>query len=148
MAGTLFGVYRNEDRRSRSSSASMEKLSTQVEEAVQAASYSNKTVSRCSSTNHGHDHGDGRNQQQPAQTTPWTTPQDFVYPFEMQNRGWRGKVPPIDPFSGENPKVTIYEWLPSLQRAADWNEWTEQKIFIQLVGHLRGRALREWNLLD
>ena len=144
MEGALFGADRSEDKGSRSSSASMEKLSTQVEETRQAASYSNKKASQCLSMNHGHDHGDGRNQQQPVPTTP----QDFVYPFEMQNRGRRGKAPPIDPFSGENPEVTIEEWLPSLQRAVDWNEWTEQEIFIQLAGHLRGRALQEWNLLD
>ena len=66
----------------------------------------------------------------------------------MQIKGWRGKAPPIDPFSGENPEVIIEEWLPSLQRAADWNEWSEPEILIQLAGHLRGRALQEWNLLD
>ena len=55
---------------------------------------------------------------------------------------------PIDPFSGETPKITIEEWLSLLHRAADWNEWTEQEIFIQLVGHLHGKALQEWNLLD
>ena len=37
---------------------------------------------------------------------------------------------------------------PLLQRAADWNEWSESEIHIQLAGHLRGRALQEWNLLD
>ena len=57
-------------------------------------------------------------------------------------------MPPIDPFSGENPEVTIEEWLPSLQRAVDWNEWSESKILTQLAGHLRGRALQKWNLLD
>ena len=57
-------------------------------------------------------------------------------------------MPSIDPFSGENPEVTIEEWLPSLQRAADWNKWSEPEILIQLAGHLRGRALQKWNLLD
>ena len=28
------------------------------------------------------------------------------------------------------------------------NEWTESEILIQLAGHLRGRALMEWNLLE
>ena len=69
-------------------------------------------------------------------------------PFPDADKGQRGKVPPIDPFSGENPEVTIEEWLSSLQRAADWNEWSEPEILIQLAGHLCGRALQKWNLLD
>jgi len=30
----------------------------------------------------------------------------------------------------------------------EWNDWTENEILIQLAGHLRGRALQEWNLLE
>ena len=116
---------------------------------MQAASLSGKKLPQCLSMNeHGHDHGDTPrdtcNQQQPVVTTS----QDFSYPFQMQTKGWQGKAPPIDPFSGENPEVTIEEWLPSLQRAADRNEWSEQEILIQLVRHLHGRALQEWNFLD
>lgn len=48
-----------------------------------------------------------------------------------------------DLFSSEEPKITIEEWLPSLKRAVEWNEWSEQEILIQLVGHLSGRALQE-----
>lgn len=60
----------------------------------------------------------------------------------------RGKAPPVDAFTGENPETTLDDWLPSLQRAATWNEWTGSELLLQLAGHLRGRALQEWNLLD
>jgi len=59
----------------------------------------------------------------------------------------RGKAPPLNCFSGENPKITFEDWLPSLERGARWNEWPEEDTLIQLTGHLRGRALKEWLLL-
>ena len=59
----------------------------------------------------------------------------------------QGKAPPIDPFTGENLEVVFNDWLMSLQRASTWNGWTEEELLIQLTGHLRGRALQEWNLL-
>jgi len=54
----------------------------------------------------------------------------------------------VDPFTGENEEVQLDDWLPALQRAASWNGWTEEDQLLQLAGHLRGRALQEWNLLD
>ena len=33
----------------------------------------------------------------------------------------RGKAPPVDSFSGEDAETTMDDWLPSLQRAAEWN---------------------------
>ena len=39
------------------------------------------------------------------------------------------------------------EWLPCLDRASVWNDWTEQEKLLQLAGHLDGRALQEWNLI-
>ena len=65
-----------------------------------------------------------------------------------QYGGRRGKAPPVDPFTGENPELHVDDWLPSLERAARWNGWTDQELLLQLAGHLRGRALLEWNLLD
>ena len=59
----------------------------------------------------------------------------------------RGKAPPIDPFSGENTEFRFEDWLPSLERAATWNEWSDEEKLIQLAGHLRGKALQEWNLV-
>ena len=34
-----------------------------------------------------------------------------------------------------------------LKRVADWNEWTDDDLLLQLVGHLKRQALQEWNLL-
>ncbi len=64
------------------------------------------------------------------------------------HRPRRGKAPPVDPFTGENPEIRLEEWLPSLQRASTWNGWTEEELLLQLAGHLRGRVLQEWGLLD
>ena len=59
----------------------------------------------------------------------------------------RAKAPPVDPFSGE-ATGTFEDWLPSLQRAAAWNSCSDEEKLLQLAGHLRGRALQEWNLLQ
>ena len=60
----------------------------------------------------------------------------------------RGKAPPVQMFSGEDPEVRLNDWLPSLQRASQWNGWEQEERLIQLAGHLKGRALQEWNLLE
>ena len=59
----------------------------------------------------------------------------------------KGKAPPFDTFTGEDPEVRMDDWIPSLRRASTWNGWTEEEELIQLAGSLRGRALQEWNLL-
>ena len=59
----------------------------------------------------------------------------------------RGKAPPVDSFSGDNPDVRFDDWLPTLQRSATWNRWSEEELLMQLAGHMRGRALQEWDLL-
>ena len=59
----------------------------------------------------------------------------------------RGKPPPIDPFDGETGSVSFEDWLPTLQRAAVWNNWSDNDCLVQLAGHLRKKALQEWNLL-
>ena len=76
-------------------------------------------------------------------STPATHSRDS--PARMHSR--RGKAPPLDCFSGENPEITFEDWLPSLERVARWNEWPEEDTLLQLAGHLRGRALQEWLLL-
>lgn len=48
----------------------------------------------------------------------------------------RGKTPPIDPFDGERAEVTFEDWLPTPQRAATWNGWSEEESFMQLAGYL------------
>ena len=59
----------------------------------------------------------------------------------------RGRAPPIDPFTGEDPEICFDDWLPSLQRASQWNQWTVGDQLMQLAGHLGGRARQEWNLI-
>lgn len=34
------------------------------------------------------------------------------------------------------------QWLPALDRASEWNGWSEQEQLLQLAGHHRGKALR------
>ena len=60
----------------------------------------------------------------------------------------KGRAPPVDPFFGDSIDVTFDDWLPSLERAAVWNSWTEEESLLQLAGYLRGRAFQEWNLLQ
>ena len=59
----------------------------------------------------------------------------------------QGKAPPIDSFTGEDNEVRFDDWIPTLERAATWNNWTDEETLMQLAGYLRGRALQEWNLL-
>ena len=60
----------------------------------------------------------------------------------------RGKAPPVDSFTGEDPEIQLDDWLPTLLRASQWNEWVPEELLMQLAGHLRGRALQEWDLLE
>ena len=60
----------------------------------------------------------------------------------------RGKAPPVDSFSGDDGVTCFDDWLPSLERAASWNAWTDEEKLLQLAGHLRWRALQEWNLIS
>lgn len=48
----------------------------------------------------------------------------------------------------EEPETCLHVWLPSLNCAANWNEWTEEELPLQLAGQLCGSALHEWDLLD
>ena len=68
---------------------------------------------------------------------------------EAQVRELTGRVPPVDPFTGD-PKggLNFDDWWPTLERAAKWNQWTEEELLLQLAGHLQGRAFREWNLMS
>ena len=52
------------------------------------------------------------------------------------------------PSLGRRQRLDLDDWLPTLRRAADWNGWTLDDLLIQLAGHLKGRALQEWNLLS
>ena len=59
-----------------------------------------------------------------------------------------GKAPPIDPFHGNDPDVRLDDWLATLERAAIWNGWSDDEKLMQLAGHLRGKAAREYALLS
>ena len=59
----------------------------------------------------------------------------------------RGKAPPVGEFTAEDIEVQLDDWLPSLERASVWNSWSEEERLMQLAGHLKGRALQEWNLM-
>ena len=59
-----------------------------------------------------------------------------------------GKAPPIEWFSGDSYEVLFDDWLPSLERTAEWNGWSESDKLLQLAGHLKGKALQEWMLVD
>ena len=60
----------------------------------------------------------------------------------------KGKAPPVDPFTGEDPEVRFVDWLPALTRSSWWNEWTPEESLMQLAGHLQRHALQEWTLLE
>ena len=60
----------------------------------------------------------------------------------------RGKAPPVEQFTGENPEELLDDWLPTLERAGEWNGWSRDELLMQMAGHLRSRALQEWNLLS
>ena len=60
----------------------------------------------------------------------------------------RGRAPPLDAFTGEDPEVRLEDWIPGLKRVADCNAWSETELLLQLAGHLQGWALQEWNLLE
>ena len=51
-----------------------------------------------------------------------------------QQQSQRGKAPPIDCFTGCNSEITFDDWLPSLERVAKWNGWTNEDTLIQLNG--------------
>ena len=60
----------------------------------------------------------------------------------------RGKAPPVDPFTAEDKELRFDDWVPILERATTRNNWSEEEKLIQLAGHLRNKALQEWNLMS
>ena len=37
-----------------------------------------------------------------------------------------GKAPPVDPFTAENEEMRFDDWILTLERAAAWNNWSEE----------------------
>ena len=60
---------------------------------------------------------------------------------------WWGKAPPIDPFGAEGLDEHWDDWLPTFERAAEWNDWSDSECLLQLAGHLKGKARQEFSLL-
>lgn len=52
----------------------------------------------------------------------------------------RGKAPPVDSFSAEGLDEHWDEWLPTFERAAEWNNWNDTERLLQLAGHLKGKT--------
>ena len=44
-----------------------------------------------------------------------------------QSQCHRGKAPPIDECTGEDSQITFDDWLPILERAANWSGWTRDE---------------------
>ena len=81
----------------------------------------------------------------PSSTSP---PIPDAPPMDPPDGRWhQGRTPPIEFFTGEDPSILLDDWLPCLERAATWNEWTVEDKLMQLPGYLKGRALQEWHLL-
>ena len=59
----------------------------------------------------------------------------------------KGKSPTVELFTGKDPEVRLDDWLPSVHRASQWNGGSIEEQVKQLAGHLKCRALQEWNLL-
>ena len=59
----------------------------------------------------------------------------------------KGQGPPSRFLYWKDPELRLDDWIPALLRASKWYGWSEDEVLIQLAGHLRGRALQEWNLL-
>ena len=53
----------------------------------------------------------------------------------------------MDAYTGNDPKLRFDDWLPTLERTAQWNNWSDNEKLMQLAGHLRGKAAREYSLL-
>ena len=66
--------------------------------------------------------------------------QQPVHQDEARRRR-RGRAPLVEQYTGESKEEQLDDWLPMLERAGQWNEWTPEELLLQLAGHLRGRAL-------
>ena len=54
----------------------------------------------------------------------------------------------MDAYTGSDPELWFNDWLPTLEQAAKWNNWSDEEKVMQLAGHLRGKAAREYSLLS
>ena len=64
------------------------------------------------------------------------------------SHGRRGKAPPVDAYTGSDPELRFDDWLPTLEQAAQWNNWSDNEKLMQLAGHLRGSSSRIWSFIN
>ena len=57
------------------------------------------------------------------------------------------KALPIESYTKEESSIHRDDWLPTLDRAATWNNWSKQEKLIRLAGHLHERAQRERDII-
>ena len=50
----------------------------------------------------------------------------------------RGKAPPVEPFTGEDPSIKLDDWLPILRRASLWNGWSQEEQLLQFCWAFEG----------
>jgi len=72
--------------------------------------------------------------------SPSVTVSSVTPPIRGMGTARRGKAPPVDPYTGEDPEIRFEDWLPTLTQAVTWNHWSEEESLMQLAGYLRGRA--------
>ena len=49
------------------------------------------------------------------------------------SHGRKGKAPQVDAFTGESPNVLWEDWIPTFERAAIWNGWSDEEKLLQLA---------------
>ena len=54
----------------------------------------------------------------------------------------RGKAPPVDSFSAESLDEQWDDWLPTFERAAEWNSWTYSERLLQLAADAQEKGHR------
>jgi len=64
------------------------------------------------------------------------------------SHGCQCKDPPVDVYTGSDIELRFDDWLPTLERTAQWNNWSDYEKLMQLAGHLRGKAAHEYSLLS
>ena len=58
---------------------------------------------------------------------PSTLEQSVQEILTMVPGGRKGRAPSMDPFFGDSIDIMFDDWLPSLERAAVYNSWTEEE---------------------
>jgi len=66
-------------------------------------------------------------------SNPFTTQAALPVPLSSTSVSCHGKPPPIDSFTGEDAEIQFDDWLPTLERAAAWNNWTESETVCSLL---------------